>query len=623
MQNLTNININGVNVSGQYRNGYSFGNVGYYTQNIIYKSTNNKIVIVPTDFYGEIHEMWIINSKNIKYISMFLVKNHIDIDNININTESESNNIQVIHKTSAKTIKNITNLKKNINDDILKFPFNHDAFIPKFSENHNINILIVIEPFDNSYKQIYELYVQYKTDPKYNSLRHTYDQICIGFSNSVYIKKIYTEIYDVEIGENTILNNINGLCTELLLINTDKNIVDAIDITLNTSIFLDNQIGSITEELLSIELKSINNYPMYNYSDNIQNDIYIYDPYGIIADNNGVMDRPENINLNHIHILSKIKTRIEITYIISDILKYTHTDTYLLTHYSPIEEQLPPLDVDYPMVEMDYPMIEVQPSLNINFPMVEMDYPMIEVQPPLNINFPMIEHQNYYDTYNQYDQLYDLLIIQMAQKYEMDTASPKYLIKKNVCPVSQFPIKYGNYYYKCDECKTCFNNIEIKKWFDIANPKTCPICRKIFDFYPKLYKNVIDIRHFLSTAIFPIIYSAIPILLSININVRWLTFATLMTSAVRDYKSKHIANYSTIAPIVNYLVITTIAMLPILTNGSVATGHVINALFIYGLTRSAVMTYKKTKSFKFVIGSLLVSTSIIMLIKFLHGLFLT
>ena len=222
----------------------------------------------------------------------------------------------------------------------------------------------------------------------------------------------------------------------------------------------------------------------------------------------------------------------------------------------------------------------------------------------------------------------------MVEKYEINTASLKYLTTKKVCPISQCSIKYEDYYYKCDECKTCFNHIEFKKWFDIASAKTCPICRKIFCFYPKLYKNAINIKHFitlhiLNTAIFPIISNFVPILFSINpsiesvdINVRRSTFTALLTGvAIADYKSKHIANYSTIAPIVNYSVITTIAMLPILTNGSVTTDHVVNALFIYGLARSAIITYKNTKSFKFVVGSLLTSTGIIMLINLLHGLF--
>lgn len=135
----------------------------YILKKKIYEFANNRIKLEHDDTVKCIDSIWI-NKNNIKTISMFLIKDNIDINTINVDTSDYENHaVQVIHKIDINALIIANKIYGNDDPEILFIPYIVNTFIPNFlhSVGVNMSVLFVIDPIENVADKKHELIIKY------------------------------------------------------------------------------------------------------------------------------------------------------------------------------------------------------------------------------------------------------------------------------------------------------------------------------------------------------------------------------------------------------------------------------------------------------------------------------
>lgn len=486
-----------------------------YTQKVIHKSVNNKIKIEPTNFLGCIQHMWLNNISNIKNVAFFIVKDHVDIEQINFNTEqsvqgansvevtslpnvegsdnevtSNANSvenveatglhdIQILHKISFSGLYSM-NCNYNRQHDLLEIPNNSMHLAPALMHNNNRNayILCVIESHDgNTYP--YELTIKYAIANSRDEIRR-FDQI----GHEYLLKRMISFKHNIELGENNIPIDVHNFPVAHIIVNTDKNLASQMKLTYNLDVpnfALEQPEQGHPEDMRIVqEMTVIENDPEHFKMTNDKYDTYILDPYG-----NATTNQPSDYNVNDndalpsghqpagnyetrdtsfLQVNSTVETTVDITYVVFDVLSLVGENVLLTSNVAPPPiQELVPLPVD-------------ENPINNNFIMAD-----------INWGLPRRHRDRATDL-----SMYDHIAERLFQLIEIGSAGYKKLAKDdNKCLITWEEIGPGEYYYECDQCKKCFSQSAYKEWYrsSTSGDFVCPHCRLSVQHYPRLYTN--------------------------------------------------------------------------------------------------------------------------------------
>lgn len=237
---------------------------------------------------------------------MFLVKDNIDINTINSNTDDyENHEVQVVHKIDINALISINKLYNNNVSDILKIPFNTNYFVPSIlhSQNINMNILIIIDPIENIADKKYEL-IKYNIALDQHEIRKFRE-----VPHAYLVKRLQSYSHIVDIGEHKI-DIMPDTYLAFIVINSSKpiNLECHIECKNNNII---NQ--NILPTSLDPEYRNIIIDNKYTYIIDSYNNTY----GGNDAQPRGFFDTKMN---SYFKILSTEKSDVVITYVMFDIL---------------------------------------------------------------------------------------------------------------------------------------------------------------------------------------------------------------------------------------------------------------------------------------------------------------
>ena len=483
-----------------------------YTQKVTHKSVNNKIKIEPTNFLGCIQHMWLNNISNIKNVAFFIVKDHVDIEQINFNTEqslSNANNveaaslptvegsdnevtsnansveggenvvaglhdIQILHKISFSGLYSM-NCNYNRQHDLLEIPNNSMHLVPALIHNNNRNayILCAIESHDgNTYP--YELTIKYAIANGRDEIRR-FDLV----SHEYLLKRMISFKHDIKLGENNIPIDVHNFPVAHIIVNTDKNLSSQMKLTYNLDV--PNFALELPQDMRIVqEMTVIENDPEHFKMTNDKYDTYILDPYenattnqasDYNADDNDALPsghQPagnyEMRDTSFLQVNSTVETTVDITYVVFDVMSIVGENVLLTSNVAP-----PPIPEPVPL-----PIDENQ--INNNFI-------------PADINWGL--PRRYGDRATDLS-MYDHIAERLYQLIEIGSAGYKKLAKDdNKCLITWEEIGPGEYYYECDQCKKCFSQSAYKEWYrsSTSNDFVCPHCRLSVQHYPRLYTN--------------------------------------------------------------------------------------------------------------------------------------
>jgi hypothetical protein len=293
-------------------------------------------------------------------------------------------------------------------------------------------------------------------------------------------KRLITNYYKIKKGFNRIMLETNKLCTSHFILNTQSNIADKLNIKFNAYFpssmnipYNENNENNDAEIEINIRDK-LNDGKILKYTctlheiqhdsefncKNDYNDTYVFDAFNNIqnTDNHQPNGHMELTNESNLVIQSEIDQEIdiEITFCTYDVLRIFNNQVIFATQY---QEPIPE------------PVVNPIPDPVVN--------PIIN--PIVN---PIIDKQDKF-------QYYEHIILNFIQMYERMIAERRYLDDdENCCLISLDEIKYGEYYYACDQCKKPFGYESFKQMFIRENyTRKCPHCRITLNHYPKLYIN--------------------------------------------------------------------------------------------------------------------------------------
>jgi hypothetical protein len=215
-----------------------------YAKKNIYEFINNKVCIEPTDFFGVIEKIWLNGCSNIKNVLIFLVGQTVDIDTLNFDTEIDTKNkdLQFVHKISINGLRASNKImwysEYSDTKDTLVIPHNKLCFIPHLFTKDNKKLVVIIEPENNDIIVDRTLIVKYGVSNSFQEITR--------FRNIPFeclVKRLHTVYHDINIGENIINTDIVGSPLSHIIINTEKDISDNIDIAFDAVIKNKSNIG--------------------------------------------------------------------------------------------------------------------------------------------------------------------------------------------------------------------------------------------------------------------------------------------------------------------------------------------------------------------------------------------
>lgn len=461
-----------------------------YSKNVQF--TNNRIKIEPLKYLDPIININLAKHNDIKFMSMFLVDNDIDINTLTINTDTDELRIQVIHKVSMCELysyNKMTFMSKI--DDYIKIPHNDICIVPNLiAKRDNKRIVIIIDNGNNQNIES-EIIIEYLvlTD---NTERRRFDQVV----HEYLFRRLLSKTFLISKGKNIIPLKYGDNLIAYFLLTTLKESYNNIklkfvgykkckygEIEINETEYTDepedmrNKIiaGNIIK--IEQEMREIQFDHKYRICENEKYDVYIQDPHTNITNGNS-LNRPYDLR-NHepvlieksgyqpfgnyildensyIEIMSNIETSITLTTCIFDIFTLLNNRTYFKSQY------------------VEPPEPDVEPII-----------PIIHVAPVIHI--AQDENPREYHDEIQY---YGNLVLPFLQIIQILTAFPK-VPNDDQCIISFEKIGFGKYYYECDQCGKGFLYRMYSEWFRRqTRDKTCPHCRKILSTYPRLYINI-------------------------------------------------------------------------------------------------------------------------------------
>lgn len=299
-----------------------------FASNTIYEFVNNVAVIESTNFIGVIERMWLNTSSNIKNLLIFLVGPTININTLNFNTVSNDDiDLQLIHKVSINGLKTSNKImlfsEYSEKTEFIAVPHNKSCFVPYLFKNGNKKLVFVIEP---EHKDSKSMKIKKELIVKYAVSNDSAEILRFKISNIEWLmKRLHTVYHNIEIGENKINADIVGMPLSHIIINTEKNKNDKLKIKFDAVI--KNNVDK--DKCINIEhdLLVSDNHPEYNRYVLDSCDIYLIDPYcnltikGMQPMGSYLLEKSSKFT-----IVSKINTKIEITYCIFDILRDDKTN---------------------------------------------------------------------------------------------------------------------------------------------------------------------------------------------------------------------------------------------------------------------------------------------------------
>lgn len=285
----------------------------------IYEFTNNRLRLEYDEKIKCINSIWIKND-NIKRVSMFLVKNHIDINTINIDTtDYENHDVQVIHKIDIDGLVSLNKLLKN-ETMMLEIPYNKNCFVPNmiYEKGMNMNILFIIEPIEEILNKKYDLIIKY-----FNVLYDFDIRRCKGVSNERLIKRIESYHHNIDVGENNI-NIMPHVSLASIIINSSRPIEVGchFECVNDDAIRFDfDKVGYIDNQIIDLNVLPTSKDPDYRNIKIGNKYTYVIDPY-----NNTKVDVQQPLGVFKIvanscfKINATEKTEITITYVIFDAI---------------------------------------------------------------------------------------------------------------------------------------------------------------------------------------------------------------------------------------------------------------------------------------------------------------
>jgi hypothetical protein len=485
-----------------------------YARKNTYQFVNNKVCIEPTEFLGVIEKIWLGNCSNIKNVLIFLVGQTVDIDTLNFDTEIDITNeeLQLVHRVSINGLRTSNKImwfsEYSDTKDTLVIPHNRSGFIPHLFTRDNKKLVFVIEPENDNIVTERTLIVKYGIS--------NCSQEITRFKNSAFellLKRLHTVYHDIDVGTNVINSDIINIPLSHIIINTEKDFGDDIDIKFNAVI--KNKSNIDTNEYITIEhdLVCTERDPEYDRYVIDSCDTYLIDPYSnIITKGFQPSGNYKLYESSKFIITSSVKTKIEITYCLFDVLKYGLDSVHLVSQHNPIINEDPinihafrfgegidPHDDDADNNNNENNDMEGQPIIQA-----------VPIHMPLNMleiinNDDIVEEKEEEEEEEDEEEeeikvnleLYSHIYSDLLTRYEQNSAVRKILYESKDCVISWQPIKYNDYYYECDQCEAVFGIKAFKKWFSVQYTiKSCPHCRKQMDHYPQLYKNCRDYLYY-------------------------------------------------------------------------------------------------------------------------------
>jgi hypothetical protein len=292
-----------------------------------------------------------------------------------------------------------------------------------------------------------------------------------------------------------------------IIINTNKNISNHLQIKFNAIINNRSNIGDNEHIIFTHDLVCTENDPEYsNYIIN-SNDIYIIDPYynvifkGHQPYGNYILQKDSKF-----YITSTIHTQIEITYCIFDILRCSNNNIMLSSNFFQeiINNQhennnldiIENVNIHGDIVNNEINDIDID---HVNALQFEEENVHEEIEENVHEEIEENIHEEIEENVNENNILNIELYSHLITKYEQQNAIRKKIYDNTECIISWQSIKYNDYYYECDQCKVIFDWIAFKKWFNIQHAeKSCPHCRKKMYHFPQLYKNCRDYFYYVN-----------------------------------------------------------------------------------------------------------------------------
>jgi len=432
-----------------------------YTSNKVHNFVNNRVVIEKNNEMELIYNMWIDNIDNINNIYFFIVKKIIDPNTITCDTRSDKENLTIqfiskIGRDALKTLNNFiykTSYTKYEKNNIMELPFFKKKITNGIFDNHYFLILIDSVNADmNKLNVSYMVSYSQEEINRYRMNQHEY-----------LIKKVYTEKYDIKIGENVVEFN-DTLNIACILINAPPN--SKLDIKLRCIKKIDDN----NEKLLVFDMKSTQCDPQYFDYVSDKYDTYAFDVYSNLMNINE--NQPYGLivmkDASHFFINSSNDCSIEISYITFDVMHTELDKIWIATQY--IRPRPLPHIVEEVVEDVDEDVDEVN-----------------------NIPF-----DNQLVTANNHSEIKYLsdISLHIVLTYEKKHAIRRSLSKDVTCIIDWDTIKYGGYYYMCSICKITCEMSNYKKWVATHHSVKCPHCNVKFSNYPQLYVNAIDYLYY-------------------------------------------------------------------------------------------------------------------------------
>lgn len=297
----------------------------------VYEFENNRVIIPPTEEVDVIKNIWISNCDNIKCVSMFAVDQNLNMEEITTNTTDtiENNDIMLFSKLN-KEILDIFNPKKS--NGYWQFPITENALMTNQMLKKGRNILFVIDTIDNNIKHniiVKRLIVNSVEESKlFNNTCHEY-----------LVKRLKTFEYDIKIGHNEINTEFIGDSIAYIILNSQKGASNDMSICLECNISCISS-QEMVDKTIKYNICSTQYDPEHSHFVSENSDVYVLDVFANLYQKSetfaeidywegqiGGHQPKGNFNMKQcscFKIDSKINTKLEITYAIFDVLRYSY-----------------------------------------------------------------------------------------------------------------------------------------------------------------------------------------------------------------------------------------------------------------------------------------------------------
>lgn len=473
---------------------------------------NNRIAVPVSDELDILTDVWISNINNIKSVALFMIENTVNPDSITVDSVSSTDSTDIMLFTKLnKTILDVLNGENNTN--YFKFPISEKALSTCMTAVRNKKILFVIDTVDENIQ--HNIIIRRSISNYYDEKRR-FAQV----PHEYLVKKFKTVEYDINVGENVIdMEFINNGMSHIYL-NTVKNVPDALEVNVEYNVICDNQINDdqcFSEKKLIYNCIESNSDPEYAKFATEKYDTYIFDAFKNVnsqselsSGSTDYCETTEWINRvsghqphgclkitkgNCFKINSKIKTKMEITYVIFDVLRIFGLQMCFFSQCA--NNQLNLLKEVEEAEATDAEAVEAAVAAEAE---ANAD---VELEQMRQKQANTMEYHN--DKYKEIQKikLYVNLIYDMLLEIEKKKAQLKFIKEdneNNYCYISSEKIKTDEYYYECPNCVAKYNYQNLKNALDnndghiislsnILEPPSCKSCNYFYKEYPQLYIN--------------------------------------------------------------------------------------------------------------------------------------